>query len=53
MDFGDYFSNMLKNSSDNRFAHFAKKQASSAYDVFSRSYVADMDDFINDLTSIL
>ena len=35
MDFGDYFSNLLKSPSDNnsQFMNFAKKQASNAYDV--------------------
>ena len=54
MDFGDYFSNLLKSPSDNnsQFMNFAKKQASNAYDVFSRGYVFDMQDFVEDITSM-
>ena len=54
MDFGDYFSNLLKSPSNNNshFMNFAKRQASNAYDVFSRGYVADMQDFVEDLTSM-
>ncbi len=55
MDFGDYFSNLLKTPNDNnsQFMNFAKKQASNAYDVFSRGYVADMQDFVEDVTSMI
>ena len=55
MDFGDYFSNLLKTPNDNnsQFMKFAKKQASNAYDVFSRGYVADMQDFVEDVTSMI
>ena len=55
MDFGDYFSNLLKGSPENnsQFMNFAKKQASNAYDVFSRGYIADMHDFVEDITSNL
>jgi hypothetical protein len=55
MDFGDYFSNLLKTPNDNnsQFINFAKKQASNAYDVFSRGYVADMQDFVEDVTSMI
>ena len=54
MDFGDYFSNLLKAPNDNnsQFMNFAKKQASNAYDIFRRSYVADMHDFVEDITSL-
>ena len=55
MDFGDYFSNLLKTSTDSnhQFMNFAKKQASNAYDVFSRGYVFDMQDFVEDVTSMI
>ena len=55
MDFGDYFSNLLKTPNDNnsQFMNFATKQASNAYDVFSRGYVADMQDFVEDVTSMI
>ena len=55
MNFGDYFSNLLKTPSDNnsQFMNFAKKQASNAYDVFSRGYVFDMQDFVKDVTSMI
>ena len=55
MDFGDYFSNLLKTPSDNnsQFMNFAKKQASNAYDIFSREYVFDMQDFVKDVTSMI
>ena len=54
MDFGDYFSNLLKSPNENnsQFMNFAKRQASNAYEVFSRGYVADMQDFVEDLTSM-
>jgi hypothetical protein len=31
--------------------NFAKKQASNAYDVFRRTYVTDMQDFVEDITA--
>jgi hypothetical protein len=55
MDFGDYFSNLLKTPNDNnsQFMNFAKKQASNAYDAFRRNYVFDMQDFVKDVTSMI
>lgn len=55
IDLGDYFSNLLKQSdnSNSNFMNFAKRQATNAYDVFKRSYVADMQDFVQDLTSMI
>ena len=54
LDFTDYFSNLLKNHNENnQFMNFAKRQATNAYDVFSRGYVTDMQDFVEDLTSMI
>ena len=55
IDMSDFFSNLIKTSSESHadFMNFAKKQASNAYDVFRRSYVADMQDFVEDITSTL
>ena len=55
LDMSDFFSNLIKASAkeNSDFMNFAKKQASNAYDVFKRSYVADMSDFVQDLTSML
>ena len=54
MDFGDYFSNLLKTSSENNsnFMNFAKRQANNAYNVFSRAFVSDIQDFIDDIASM-
>ena len=55
IDMSDFFSNLIKTSSENHadFMNFAKKQASNAYDMFRRSYVADMQDFVEDIASSL
>lgn len=55
LDMSDFFTNLIKTSSEenSNFMNFAKKQASNAYDVFKRSYVADMKDFVQDLTTML
>ena len=54
IDMGDYFSSLLQMASDKNsdFLNFAKKQASNAYDVFKRSYVTDMQDFVQDIVSM-
>ena len=54
IDMGDYFSNLLKSNVDSGsdFLNFAKKQATNAYNVFSKGYVFDMQDFVQDLTSM-
>ena len=53
IDMSDFFSNLVKTSSENHaeFMNFAKKQASNAYDVFRRTYVTDMQDFLEDITA--
>ena len=55
IDMGDYFSNLLKTNVDSGsdFLNFAKKQATSAYNVFSKGYVFDMHDFVQDITSMI
>lgn len=55
MDFSDYFSSLLKSSSNDNsdFMNFAKRNASQAYNVFSRGYVADIADFVEDIASVL
>ena len=57
MDFGDYFSNLLKSSADNNtssdFMNFARKNATNAYNVFSKNFIDDMQDFVEDITSSL
>lgn len=57
IDMGDYFSNLLKVSSETNqnsdFLNFAKKQASNAYNAFSKHFVEDMSDFINDIATAL
>ena len=55
LDMSDFFTNLIKTSADNHaeFMNFAKKQASNAYDVFRRSYVADMQDFVEDIATNL
>lgn len=52
---GDYFSNLLKeNSSQNpSLRNFAQRHASNAYGVFGRSFVADLSDFVSDVSSML
>ena len=55
LDMSDFFSNLIKASSENHaeFMNFAKKQASNAYDVFRRTYITDMQDFVEDIASSL
>ena len=55
IDMGDYFSNLLKSNIDNGsdFLNFAKKQATNAYNVFSKGYVFDVQDFVQDVTSMI
>ena len=55
IDMGDYFSNLLKTStnSNSNFMNFAKKNATNAYNVFSKNFVADMQDFVEDISSTL
>ena len=55
IDLSDHFSKLLKFGSDTNsdFMNFAKRQASNAYDAFSRGYVANMEEFVEDLTSMI
>ena len=55
IDMGDYFSNLLKTSSENNtgFMNFAKKNATNAYNVFSKNFITDMQDFVEDIASTL
>ena len=51
---GDYFSTLLETASkqNSDFLNFAKKQASSAYNIFGKSYVTNLSDFASDLASM-
>lgn len=55
IDLEDHFTKLLKYNSDTNsdFLNFAQRQASSAYNVFSKNFVADMQDFIEDLSATL
>ena len=55
IDMGDYFSTLLKSESNpnSDFMSFARKNAANAYNTFKRTYIADMQDFVEDLTSNL
>ena len=56
IDMGDYFSNLIKSSSqaeNNSFMNFAKRHATNAYGVFGRNFVDDMKDFVQDIASAI
>ena len=55
IDMDDYFTSLIKNSSEASpdFMNFARKQATTAYDVFKKSFVTDMKEFVQDLTSMI
>lgn len=55
IDMDNYFSNLLKASNDNSsdLMNFAKRQATSAYNVFGKGFVTDMTDFVEDVASSL
>lgn len=55
IDMGDFFSNLLKTSDSNNsdFLNFAKRQASNAYGAFGKTYVTDVEDFVDDITSMI
>ena len=55
IDMDNYFSNLLKASNDNSsdLMNFAKRQATSAYTVFGKSFVTDMADFVQDIASTI
>jgi hypothetical protein len=50
----DYFSTLLKSrtGTNSDFLNFAKRNATMAYNVFSKNFVVDMNDFVDDLTNI-
>ena len=54
MNFEDYFSNMIKASTNqnNDFMNFAKRQATNAYNFFNKGFIADVEDFVQDITAI-
>lgn len=54
VDMGDYFSNLLKANTDNNseLMNFAKKHAANAYNTFSRNFVMDLTEFVDDISSI-
>ena len=55
VDMGDYFSNLLKTQAETNsdFMNFARKNATNAYNVFSKNFIADMKDFVEDIASAL
>ena len=53
IDMSDYFSNLLKTATDNNFMNFAKKHATNAYGNFSKNFVHDMADFVEDIASTM
>lgn len=55
IDMGDHFSKLLKFNTETNsdFLNFAKKNATNAYNVFSKGFVSDMHDFIEDIATSL
>ncbi len=55
LDLGDYFSNLLKTSTDSNssFMNFAKKQATDAYNLFGRTFVANLTELVDDVASAI
>ena len=55
VDMGDYFSNLLKTQAQTNSdcMNFARKNATNAYNVFSKNFIADMHDFVEDIASTL
>ena len=53
LDLGDYFSNLLKTSTDSNsgFMNFARKQASGAYNLFGKTFVSNLTEFVEDVAS--
>ena len=54
IDIEDHFSKLLKAGTDasSDFLNFARKQATNAYNVFGKGYVFDVQDFVQDITSM-
>lgn len=53
IDLGDHFSKLLNFSTNanSDFMNFARKNATNAYNVFSKNFVTDMQDFVEDVAS--
>ena len=51
IDMGDYFSNLLKTDSgkNSDFMNFAKKNATNAYNVFTKNLVINASEFVEDI----
>lgn len=48
----NFFSTLLSNDSNNNVMNYAKKHATNAYNVFSKSYVSSLSDFVGDITAL-
>lgn len=49
----NFFSSVLSNETNsNNLMNFAKKHAANAYNVFAKSYVTDIQDFVSDITAL-
>lgn len=55
VDTEDYFTTLIKSNTEasKNYMNFAKKQATNAYDIFQKSYVNDMKDFVKDIASMI
>lgn len=54
IDLSDNFSNLIKSNMDNNnFMHFARKQAANAYNIFGKSFVANLKEFVQDTASMI
>ena len=55
IDMGDYFSTLLntKAESNSDFMNFARKNATNAYNVFSKNFIDNIQDFVADIASTL
>ena len=55
IDLSDHFSKLLKFNTETNsdFLNFARKNATNAYNVFSKGFVEDMQDFVKDIASTL
>ena len=55
IDLGDHFSNLVKTNLNNNtdFMNFARKNATNAYNIFSKNFVTNMQDFVEDISSTL
>lgn len=54
IDLSDHFTHLLKNADNNsEFMNFAKKQAANAYNMFGKTFVADIKEFVKDSVSMI